>query len=703
MQARKIMHMAPLVLAGLIALSGVVVAQNASGNRTNYFFPFVLFNDSVSSWNARTRFNYSVAGNCTELKASCSNVSFAGSPPAGFMNVSIYPPNDIILKGINQTRWLFSEGCLKNYVGEPKVVLDSFRNATWAGKPYVAFSVGVGCETRNVSGEWSNYWNAPAGYGSGYHKEYASDIRDELRVYSNGRLCYNDSNWIDSGDGTGVIGGVRIVEANCTIENDTIPMILFEHKCTGYAVLDHATIRMSWIITCDREWYLQKVCLPNCEARNSYCRRRKPPCATTDCNRYCNGIADKICFTEKGPKPVCRTPPGGQYGSPDDGSSVSHIPMPGISASRRACRCSASRDPSNSCWNNLVSSGFGETLTCSETKTIYVTAPAVARLGGYYSVAPSFIEGSLFLNVTPDVLSSFVVDGIYEQSFIWAPRHELYKMEGVPGVPFKTYRLVDNAYEWNGTHNDSKYFDFVLQETVANEPPYASGRFSVRNVEKVNGTYRIDFTFTGTEDELKSFNLTVLSIGDRLNMPTNNVSCSSFVGCNDSNYPVCVDNLCSNLSRVNASQTVSLMNLSRRNNTALSFSYTGAVKAGGSVNIMVKLTDSGASNPLKAKSIHVLEVTGNFTGDYLTDANGLVNFTLNITKPITVVEASFEGDYQHSPSSGRLPLTYSEFYCNWPILLMLLLLLLLIALIFSVAQGKFTIHDIIQEFKGMFK
>jgi len=498
------------------------------------FFRLLLYNDTAEAWNARTEGAFERNGTYTVERGTCGKTY--GLPYAG----GVDDTENLDLGGVNVSKDVFEDGCGIIYASEP-TYYEEEGNRTWAsGK--ITFHVGAGCTTREVNATWDNLHQERP--GGGRHREYLAPVAEETVVSADGSVCYNET--LGYGGGYPVFAhSLRMVEANCSLENATQAEVRLAHTCRGFVLLDSAYSVMGWRKSCRREYYIEKICIPNCEDANRQCKakgggEKNGGCEIVDCGGRCNQIADRICDETPHMGANCETPPSGEYGNPGDGSSKSYVEKP-RNDPNDPCMCRYFWDRNDVCFNNRVTLAASEGYVCKDEERLLVDVVPRVSCNGSFRRIGEVASGNVTVTSDPDIATAFIFDDIPFRFRTFTPRHRLYRMQNRSDdePTYKEYRLQDGDYRFNETHNDTGYFDFTDYETAPNHmPPTIGSKTVINGFWRGNGTYNFEFTHAG---EIGNLTVTLLGVKDRIR-PREKTDCAMDKPCANG-FP-CVDGTC---------------------------------------------------------------------------------------------------------------------------------------------------------------
>jgi hypothetical protein len=509
----------------------------------------LLYGDSIRGFNSRTKDAFDSNATYTEARGECVG---SNAPYQGIADDT----DHVDMTGINVSKVIFKEGCGIIYAGEPAYE-DSLRNITWIPSGQITLNIGAGCSSRLVNGTWDNGdANRPSG---GLHREYLLPVQEEVTVSVNGEVCLNTTQLLGLDAYPKSVHSVRMMRVNCSV-NGSRAAVTLSHTCRGFVLLDSAYSVMGWKRTCRRDYYVQKVCIPNCESANIACLSRKNGCEHVDCASRCSQIADRICVEKTSGQVSCPRPPSGTFGNPEDGSSRYFIEIPKDSPND-PCMCRHSWDPSNTCINNRVSLAAANAYTCRDHAEYLVDLKAAISCEGTYYEDGPYIRANMSLVVKPDISSAFIIGDVLHRFSLLVPFHKMYRIFNASGPEVKTYRLTDGDYGINQSHNDTGFFDFASMEAVYNPMPPRVGKGIILESQSLgNGSYGIKFTYLGPRDGLEGLTITVLGVKDRINS-LEQPPCNPASACPSGQY--CLDERCLDTTGLKE-QTVRVMECIRR-------------------------------------------------------------------------------------------------------------------------------------------
>jgi hypothetical protein len=652
------------------------------------FMRLLLANDTVWSWNGRTRGAFAGNGTYTAERGVCGGHALK-EVPEGLYRGALDGTAYLDLGGVNVSGDVFSDGCGVLYSGEPEY-LESGGGRLWAAGGGVSLTVGVGCTTRVVNGTWDNLDGEKP--GGGRHKEYLLPVEEETVVWAGDAVCYNQTKVHGAGGYPISADSVRVLVVNCTLGNGSAAGLRLRHVCRGFVLLDSAYSVMGFRVGCDEESIRTLVWDRCCDSR---CFGIEDPERMAACNAMCENVAEEIahngCQPRKSPKAVCPTPPSGVYGRPGDGSSVYFIELPRFDEDYCKRFCVEEWDPSDMCLNNRVSLASGESYECAQGRDYALDIPRnVSCNGSFYREGP-YVRGSFAISSEPDTTSAVVVGGIPCRLDAFVPRHVLYRMAGATGPPIRGYSLLEHDYLLNETHNDTGYFDFALLEAVPDGAPPTVGDGLIIAPRRVNGSVTVDFV---REGGLGDFTAYVLDVGDRFNAPKG-ADCGLVAGCP---YGlVCLDGFCMDPLRTGAVGLRLGECLTEAADTDIALSAPAAASPGENVTLTLGLTCDDA--PVGGAAV-AAGCSNGFSANASTDASGTAAFSFTMGSDTAVCTAKYGGDFRHAPSRAVKAVRSSAAF-SWGTLVLFLGLLALLAAAYSVASGGYRLNDFYEALKGL--
>ncbi len=649
------------------------------------FFRMMLYNDSPTAWNAMTRERYS--GDPKPLAASGECSTLAAPPP----DAETYPgridsAENLVLDGVDPAGEVFTRSSGAINILEPHYY-ERDRNLTWVGEGMVYATVGVGCRTRTANGSWDN--TNPSAPGGGRHREYLLPVEAESVVAVNGLARMNSTRLLGAGYPESS-EYLAMLQANFSTAGMQYADVNLSHACRGRILLDSAYQVMGWRRLCRREYYVEKICIPNCGAANAGCARTG--CAQVECAARCRQIADRICREYSSGKAECDTPPSGEYGSPEDGSSDYFIPKPKDSPTD-PCMCRHVWDPSNACVNNRVTLAASEETVCLDSGEYAVRLNASLACNGSYRTAGAVSSGTLTFTVKPDMASAFAASGVLYRFKTLEARHILYRRLSGEGQPVLEYGLADN-YGVNEPVNRSLYYDFVFLEAADNAmPPTIGEGFVVSGYAARNGTYNVSFVSYGDPSNIT---FAIYTLGDRASAAGRR-ACGVTSPC-EGGY--CLDGACVGLADAsNRMRLGDCMVLERE--TTLALSAPADAEAASEFTAEARLSSFGG--PLHGFQVAVACGGWEPVEPAVTDSAGVASYNVRAGGSTALCTASFPGGGGYAPSEAAALVKVAGpgiDLGNWMFLLSPVLLL---AFAYALADGERKLHGFVESVRRIIR
>lgn len=650
------------------------------------YFRMMLYNDSPEAWNARTRSQYNADPKPLAASGACS-VAAAGPPGVGIYPGRIDSAENLILDGVGLEAGVFTRCSGALHITEPQYY-ERDRNITWVGAGMAEATVGVGCATRTVNGSWDN--TNPSRPGGGMHREYLLPVEAETVVAVNGRVRMNATRLLGKGYPASV-QYLAMLQANFSSEGMSSADVNLSHTCRGRILLDSAYQVMGWRRVCRREYYVEKICLPNCGHANARCG--KTGCAEVDCAARCSQIADRICREYSSGKAVCDTPPGGEYGSPEDGSSDYFIRKPEDS-SNDPCMCRHVWDPSNACVNNRVTLAASEAGLCRDSAEYAVRLHPRLSCNGSYRMSGGISSGTLTFVIEPDLATAFTAAGVLYRFKTLEARHVLYRRLYGEGPPVLEYGIAED-FGLNESSNRSGYFDFAFLETVDNPTPPTIGEgFIVSGYGAWNGTYNVSFVSFGDPSNVT---FAVYTLGDRASA-AGRPACGLRSPCVGG---YCLDGVCVGLTDA-LNRTLRLGDcLTLERETSLSFVAPREAEAGMEFTAEARL----ASHLAPLQGFQVTVVCGGWepVEPTLTDSAGAASYRIRAGGSTASCTASFHGGGGYAPSRAMRLVKVAGGGFGLGRWILLLSPLLLLAFAYTLASGDWTLHGFVESVRRLMR
>jgi hypothetical protein len=689
--------MAMMLSAGLAAAQDM--GNNEAINQLNEYFRLRLYNDSVSDWNERSRNAWNANQTYTAVCGNCNSKHNIGDPPKTLYDFPLLrQPKITNYDSVKATNNVFDDGCAISYVAEPSIY-NSYSNETWAQKNHLTLTIAVGCTTKTVNE--SNKWGGlkPQEPGSANHQEFLLPVEEKTTITVNGNTCFDET--ILHGEGTYPlqIDEKRLLQINCSLGNQSTAHVEFNHTCTGYTILATTYLVMGWNKKCERNWYMEKVCIPNCNSANAQCKAGVggKGCQTVDCNSVCANIANRICSENEREPAHCSTRINQDWGHPDKGSSDSWVQKP-PNPQNDPCRCRYLWNTADSCNNHIVNLQTMEKHECKDSKTYIISQQSNNTCSGHYKVRNSIMEGSITISSNPYNIAGVLIGDSAIDTVIFSPKHDLYRLknQSIGEADYKEYRIFENDYQINQTRNDSSYLGFTYYEIIYDrQDPILGKKYVIRTTTRNETHLTLPFTVYGVEN-LTEQEITLITLEDRIR-GERELPCNSRLECG--NNSLCLDGSCFPLKQLK--NTISLACLKEINSSKIevqSFSYASK---GDEIKIEGKLKTF--SNPLEGKTIGIECDSNNYITSSTTNALGEFEFGFNMKEEKIKCTLTYEGDAEYAPSEANIliiPTTQSGDYT--PLCLGGILLAFL-AVMFATAEGKRTFYDYWEQFWRFFK